>query len=476
MNSASLARPQLRLLDEEQIVTVHHSALKILATTGVRVDSPEVLRLLGQKIGASIIQEGRVRIPPELVEWAMHSAPAQIDIYDRLGQPAFRLGQGRARFGIGVTTLYYQDAGDDSRLEPFARRHMQEMVRLGSRLPNYDVISTVGIVQDVPAEVSDLYAVLEMVANTTKPLVMLVSDEERFPDVLDLLERLHGDLGEKPFVIPYFNPLTPLVLNRGTLDKMQLAIQRGLPLIFSNYSMAGMSTPIQAAGTLALLMAELWAGLVVSQLMRPGAPVILGILPAYFDMKSMVSFYDPHSMLLNLACAEIMQHYHLPHCGTSGSGAGWGPDLLAAETYWMNHLTACLSGGSLAPFVGDTLGSKAFSPTNVVYVHEIISQALRFSQGFPLDEAALGLEEIDQTGPAGDFLLSPSTLANFRQAYYSSPIFPRWSLEKWQAQGSPAAIQVLREYTRQVLQSLPIPEDHSDLIARGEAFIQTFGR
>jgi trimethylamine--corrinoid protein Co-methyltransferase len=107
-----------------------------------------------------------------------------------------------------------------------------------------------------------------MVSNTTKPLVLLVSKEERFPNVLDMLEHLVGDLASKPYVIPYFNPVTPLVMNKGTIDKMQDAIQRGLPVIFSNYSMAGMSTPITAGGTLVLMLAELLAGLTISQLIK----------------------------------------------------------------------------------------------------------------------------------------------------------------------------------------------------------------
>jgi trimethylamine--corrinoid protein Co-methyltransferase len=91
---------------------------------------------------------------------------------------------------------------------------------------------------------------------------------------------------------------------------------------------------------------------------------------------------------------------------------------------------------------------------HVIYVHEIIEQALRFAQGFSLDPSSFGLDEIDRVGPGGDFLRAPLTRKHYRQAYYSSPIFERWSLEKWAAEGRPAAIQVLREYTRQVLSEL----------------------
>jgi len=125
----------------------------------------------------------------------------------------------------------------------------------------------------------------------------------------------------------------------------------------------------------------------------------------------------------------------------------------------------------LAPFVGDTLGSKAFSPVNTVYVHEVIAQALRLAGGFPLDDASVAVDEVAEVGPGGNFLLSGLTLQWYRSAYYTSPIFQRWSLEKWQAQGCPRAIDLLRQYTCQLLEGLPVPEDHDGLLARGEAFI-----
>jgi trimethylamine--corrinoid protein Co-methyltransferase len=440
----------------------------------VRVDSQPVRELLRRKLGDSSVKDDIVYFPPETVEWALKQAPGVVDVYDRHGERAFRLGSDRHRFGIGVTSLYYQDPLSDE-LVKFARPHMEEIVRLGDMLPLYDVVSTIGVLQDVPPAVSDIYATLDMVANTTKPLVILISDENKFPSVLDLLEHLTGDLSGRPFVIPYFNPVSPLVMNDGTLDKMQVAIQRGIPFIYSNYGMTGMSTPITSAGTLALLLAELLAGLTVSQLIRQGAPVILGMLPAYFDMKTMVNFYDAQSMLVNLACAEMMAHYGLPHAGTSGSGNGWGPDLLSAEMYWMNHMTFCLTKGGLSPFVGDTLTSKAFSPTNCVYVHEIIQQVLDYANGFQLDEQSSCLDEIETEGPGGHFLTSPTTLVNYKSAYYTSPIFPRYSMENWVEEGRPQAMDVLREYTRQLLSELQAPDDHDELLAKGESFITTLG-
>jgi trimethylamine---corrinoid protein Co-methyltransferase len=468
--------PRIDVLSTEQIAFIHDRSLDILGRAGVRVDSPRARQILAASGGIKFISEDRLVLEPGLVEWAIRTAPQIVDIYDRRGNLAFQLGKSSsgkntsARFGVGVTNLYYQDPLTDE-VTPFSRQHMALAVRLGEHLPNFDLISTVGVVQDYPPETADLYAVLEMVANTTKPLVILISNEMIYTRVLNLLERLHGDLAARPFIVPYFNPVTPLVINQATADKMLDSIDRGLPVIFSNYSMAGMSTPITASGTLTLMNAELLAGLVLAQLARPGAPVILGSLPAFFDMRTMQDFYDPHTLLINLACAEMMAHYGIPHAGTSGSGIGWGPDLPAAGLQWMNHLTSLLGKAGLAPFVGGNLGSKAFSPALVVYADEIIAQARRFAQGFPLDDEMLGLEEIVRRGPAGNFLDADLTMQLYRRAYHQSKLSPHLSLEKWQERGRPQWLDLLRQQTAQLLEQSRAPEDHDEVIARGEAFI-----
>lgn len=460
------------LLSDEQKAQVHGYALSILDRTGVRVDSPGVLRFLEGKLGQRA-EADVLRLPAEVVEDALRSAPKVIPVYDRLGNPVFQLGDDTLRFGIGVTALFYQDPLTDD-LTPFTRGHMRDLVRLGSSLPHYDVISTVGIVQDVPVEQTDLYASLEMIANTTKTLVLLVSDETKFPAVLDMLATVHGrDLADRPFILPYFNPVSPLVVNEGTADKLKVAVERGLPVIYSNYSMAGASTPLTPAGTLSLLLAELLAGLTISQLIRPGAPISLGMLPVYFDMKTMMNFYDPQSVLINLACAEMMAHYGLPHTGTSGSGTGWGMDLIAADTYWLNALTFSLTKGGLAPFIGDTLGSKAISPLTLVHVHEIIDQARRFAAGFQLDDGHAVLAEIDEVRPGGHFLTTPSTLERYKDGYYTSPLYPHWSMETWQLEGQPAADQLLRRRTVELLRDAPAPADHDELLDKGQTFINT---
>ena len=468
----NIIKPEISVLSLGDRERLHQYALDILSQVGVRVDFKEARDLFVEK-GFCVDDSHRVFIPAARVAWAIEKAPSVVDIYNRHGELAFQVGaveNSRTRCGVGVTNLYYQDPGTD-RVAPYKREHMALAAGLGDVLNEFDLVSTPGVLKDLPPETADLFGTLEMAANTVKPLVLLVSEHQRFSHVLDMLEHLCGVIVEKPFVIPYFNPITPLVLNADTAEKMMLTVERGLPMIFNNYGMSGATAPITPGGTLAVLNAELLAGLVYTQVLKEGAPVILGSLPAGFDMRTMQQRYTPHTMLLNLACAEMMAHYRLPHSGTSGSGPGWGPDLLASGMFWMNHLTSCLGKVGLAPFCGGNFGSVAFSPAAVVYANEIIAQARQFKDGFSLDDKAVAPDDIAKIGPGGNYLMSDLTVQLCREIDYGSAIWPDLSLETWQERGMPKADKLLREYTIECLSTRREPADHDELIEKGEAYI-----
>ena len=185
----AFARPRLALLTAAQREAVHEASLTILARSGLRLDS-ERAREVCRKGGARL-EGDRVHFHREQVEAAIESAPATIEIFDRRGNPAFRLGDGETRFGVGVTNLWLQDPLTDE-ITPFSRADMGRCVRLCQALPNYDVISTLGVIRDLPPSIADLHAVLEMVANSTKPLVILMSDESLFPRALEMLDAVRG--------------------------------------------------------------------------------------------------------------------------------------------------------------------------------------------------------------------------------------------------------------------------------------------
>ena len=472
-NHIDNVKPKLQLLSLEQINRVHQYSINILEKTGIQVESKTALDIF-KKSNAVKIENDVVQIQGELINSAIKSVPSSIEIYNRTGDIAFNIGKKQGDetyFGIGVTNTYFQDIAS-RRIEPFTRQHMQHCTKLGDLLSNYDMVSTLGIPADVSTHQLDLYSTLDMYANTSKPLVLLISDSKKINKVFELLSFLHGDISTKPFFIPYLNPITPLKLNKSTTDKMIASINHQLPVMYSNYCMSGGTAPVTEAGSLALLNAELLAGLVFSQLIKEGSAMILGSLPAAFNMKTMGSYYTPSSYLLNLACAEMMGFYEIPHCGTSGSSNGWGADLLASGDLWQNHLSSCIGKVGCVPFVGGNFDSMAFSPCNIVLSDHIIGETRKFANGFTLNDQTINIDEIDHVGHGGYYLTSEQTLDSLSELHTTDTIWPSLNLDSWKAQGMPQAEKFLIDYTNDLYtKAKKISREGIDIVKRGEEYI-----
>ena len=464
----------MQLLNREQMNKVHQYSIHILEDTGIQVESKTALEIFN-KSDAVKIKNNVVFIQGELVNQAIKQAPSNIEVYNKNGNVAFQLGKKlgtQTHFGIGVTNTWFQNI-ESNKVELFTRKHMQHSTKFGDLLQNYDMVSTLGIPSDVDAEKSDLYSALDMYANTEKPLALLISGDKKINEVFDLLSFLHGDISAKPFCIPYVNPITPLVMNKSTTDKMIATIEAGLPLMYSNYSMYGGTSPITEAGSLALLNAELLAGLVFSQLVKEGSKIILGSLPAAFNLTTMGSQYTSSSYLLNLACAEMMSFYEIPHCGTSGSNNGRGADLLASGDLWLNHLSSCIGKVGCAPFVGGNFDSMAFSPTTVVLSNHIIGEARKFAGGFNLNDETVNLDEIRNVSHGGNYFTSEQTLASLGELNNTNEIWSSLSLDAWKEQSMPSAEKELTDFTKNLYsKAQKDSEDSIDVIKKGEEFIE----
>jgi trimethylamine:corrinoid methyltransferase-like protein len=472
-NKSEKVRPKLQLLSPEQLNEIHNFSIKVLEETGIKVESKSALNIFKSSNGVKI-KDDIVYIQSELINHAIKKAPSSIEVFNRSGDTAFNLGKKQGDetyFGIGVTNTNFQDI-ESSQVESFTRKHMQHSTKLGDMLSNYDMISTLGVPTGVPAEQMDLYSTLDMYANTSKPLVLLLLESDNINQVFEMLSYLNGDISEKPFCIPYFNPVTPLVLNASTTDKMIATINHKLPIMYSNYSMYGGTSPFREGGSLVLLNAELIAGLVFSQIVKEGTEMILGSLPAAFNMRTMGSSYTPTSYLLNLACAEMMNFYEIPHCGTSGSSNGWGADLSASGDLWQNHLSSCIGKIGCAPFIGGNFDSMAFSPSTVILSNYIIGEAKKFAKGFSLNDETVNLTEIDEVGHGGNYLMSEQTLDSLSDLQTAQTIWPSLDLNSWKEQNMPKVEEFLIDYSKELYsKAIKASDENIDIIKKGEDYI-----
>jgi len=467
----SSVQPRIQFLSEEQKKLFYEKALWVLETVGVKVECPEMVREFADQPGVRC--EGDVvKLPGKLVEQALETAPRQVDIYNRHGEQAFSLGpefNHHTRFSIGSPTLNYQHP-ETRDIEEWKRCHTGLIAGLANSLDTFDAIATPGTIHDYGPKQADYFSTLELLANTHKPIILLVSKDNAFPGVLGFIENLFYHLREKPFVIPYVNNITPLVLNKGTTNKMKTAYSYGLPVIFNNFGMAGASTPITPAGCMTLTIAELLMGITCSQLIQPGAKIIAGSLSNSFNMSTMNAFYSPSSLVVSHSVAEMMDYFAIPHSGTSGNSLGWEGDLIEAGIKWMNYLPSIMGKVGLCPFAGPVFQATTLSATSIVLAAEVIREARKYARGFELEDNFL-LDEIREVGQGGSFLGTQSTFERFRGYQPESDIWPNLTLESWKNAGMPTSTCILREKTLRLLNHPVLPADCKEILEKGEKYI-----
>jgi trimethylamine--corrinoid protein Co-methyltransferase len=261
-----MARPGFTYLSPEEIARVHEAALEVMRDPGIRVMTEEGRRLLVEA-GATLSDGDLVSFPGDLVTRALATAPKRFPIHDRTGAVRLRLGDGRCFSGAGVTSLYYLDPRTDERRE-YTLDDIATSALVTDALSQIDLSSTPGVVkasEDMRVELANQHEFLRMVTNTTKPIMVLVADGPSLEDIFEMAAVVSGGVDafrERPFVFPYLNTVSPLLLNPETCDKLLIAADWGVPVVCQAAPQTGATAPITVAGSVVLSAAESLAGLV----------------------------------------------------------------------------------------------------------------------------------------------------------------------------------------------------------------------
>jgi trimethylamine--corrinoid protein Co-methyltransferase len=306
-------------------------------------------------------------------------------------------------------------------------------------------------------------AFIEMVSNTTMPLVILTPDAYQMEDIFEMADLIAGgrdSFNAKPFLMPYLNPVSPLVFNPETVDKLFLAADRGTPVCVQAAPPIGGSTPVTAAGGLVISAAETLMGLVLSQLRNAGTPFVSGVVPFVMDMRSgNTATTTPDWMHVVIAMGELTRHWGIPSLTSSGSSDSKIPDEQAAFEVPYYSQGVMLSGADMSFNSGRLECGLLHSPVLLVYADEAIGMHRRFFRGMEVDETTLALDVIKEVGPGGFFLGHQHTRDHFRDLW--EPTLTSWEpRDLWESRGSTTMLERAREKValiraQHVVESLP---------------------
>jgi trimethylamine---corrinoid protein Co-methyltransferase len=216
---------------------------------------------------------------------------------------------------------------------------------------------------------------------------------------------------------------------------------------------------VTLAAGLSLLVAETLSGVAMAQLVRPGAPCILGCFFNGVDMRSGgPSLGLPESVLTTFAGAQLARRYGLPLRGGGGLCASISLDAQAATESAMSLWATYLAGCDLVVHSAGWLeGGLTASYEKLVLDLDVIRMFERIRHGIVVDEDNLAFDAIAELGPGGLFLAHDHTLARFRSEVFMSPLFRSQAYPTWVKQGSPTAEQNAAKEWRRLLDSYEDP-------------------
>jgi trimethylamine--corrinoid protein Co-methyltransferase len=436
--------PQFRLLTDEKIAAIHAGAIDVLENVGIRVAHDEACELLREN-GGIVEGDQLVKIPGELVDRALDSAPSAFSLYDRNGQEALKLGAGYTYYGAGVTNLAFTDIDNDH--HDFTVEDIGRVAFLADALENIDFVSTPGVIKPGKGkrlQLLDQQGFMQMVTNTTMPLVVLSPDPYQMEDVFEMSEIVAGGpeaFRAKPFIMPYLNTVSPLVFNPETVAKLFIAVDRGTPVCLQAAPPVGGSVPVTVAGGLVISAAETLLGLVLAQLRSPGTPYVSGVVPFVMDMRSgNTAAASPDVFKMVVAMGEITRHWGLPSVGTGCSSDSKIPDEQSAfETPY--YTQAGMFGGMDLVFnMGRLECGLLHAPVVLIYADEAIRMHRAFMDGLHVDDETLALQVIHDVGPGGFFLGHQHTRDHFRELW--EPTIESWEpRDQWEGRGATTMLE-----------------------------------
>ncbi len=458
-NDYYLKRMGLVNLTTGQMEQLHLATLDILENVGVKVFEPEALELL-ESAGA-LVRGELAKIPTCLVQQALETAPGKIAISDRSGSLAMTLEKGRIYYGTGSDTPYVIDLETGKRRRA-VKQDTINSARVTDALEHIDFVMSMAQASDVAETRTDRHHFEAMVLNTTKPIVFDAHDRKGLQCILEMAAITAGgknELVEKPFVIHYSEPTSPLMHSKNALEKLITAAEERIPVIYVPAVMCGATGPVTTAGSLVVANAEILSGLVIHQLKAGGAPYIYGGgTPPLNMITTVCSYGDPQR---DLGCASLVQmahYYNLPSFTTAGCSDAQVFDQQAGMEAGFNLLISGLSGGNMIHDLGYIGAGMTTSLEHLILCNEGAGAVKYLVRGVELNPTTLALDVIEKVGPGGHYLNEQHTMDNFRSQMHFTQHFNRNSFANWRAAGSKSFGDSANDYIKELLQWHEVPD------------------
>jgi len=464
---------------EDRVQAMHHSALRILEDLGMRVLLPEARRLFA-RAGALVDDDaGMVRIGRDIVDAALQSAPRSYRLHAGNAARDIVCEPGALNFQAGSGCPNVTDMTRGRR--PGTLVDFEQVLKVTQ---GFDVLHQNGPhvePQDVPAHLRHYAFTRSQLALTDKHSFVYARGRAQVLDCFEML-RLAFELDEErflrePWCTTIVNTNSPRQIDVPMAQALIDFARHGQHSIVTPFCLAGAMAPVTEAGALTLQHAEALAAIVLTQLARPGAPVMYGGFSSNVDMRSGApAFGTPEHVKMQLGAGQLARCIGLPWRSAAGTASNLADAQGAGETA-MSLWGAMLAGATyIVHCAGWLEGGLTFGFEKMICDLEVVQGLAELCTPASADDDAIGMDALAEVQPGGHFFSTAHTMKRYRTAFYEPLVSDTANFGTWSEAGARDAIRRAHDVWQARLVGYTPPPACAGVAERLEPFIERRSR
>ena len=434
-----------KVVSDDELEAIHQASLLVLRDVGLDVLEPEARSLFGAAGGT--VDGDRVRLDPEMVNEVIKTAPSEFTLHAPNPERNLRVGGDNVIFGAVASAPFVSDEATGRRQGN--REDFRNLLKLSQHFNAIHMHGGYPVEpSDIHASVRHLHATHDILTLSDKVVNAYSLGRERNRDSLEMVRIARGvtddQLDGEPSIHTVINSSSPLRLDIPMSQGILEYSRRGQVIIMTPFTLAGAMAPVTIAGAVTQQNAEALAGVTLTQLVRPGAPVVYGGFTSNVDMKSgSPAFGTPEFIKAAMLGGQLARRYGLPYRSSNVNAA----NAIDAQAGYESSfsLWGAIMGGANIVFhgAGWLEGGLRASYEKLVLDADLLSMMQTFLEPVGVEAVDLALDAISEVGPGGHFFGTQHTQDRYRTAFYQ-PMVSDWrNFETWEEAGSPTAHEKL---------------------------------
>jgi trimethylamine--corrinoid protein Co-methyltransferase len=481
INYRRLRNPLVRqpAFSDDRVAAIHETALRVVEELGIKVLNEEARRLF--KAGGATVDEASlmVRIDRGLVAQALRTAPSQFDLLGAGDDDRVTLGGDHIAFVCVGGPPHISDLDRGKRNGTL--EDTRNIIKLNQHFDVIHMQSPNVEPQDVPLNLRHLQTTESQLSLSTKPLFVFSRGTPQVRDSFEMVRLARGltpdEFSERPYCYTVINTNSPRQLDIPMCQGIIDFARAGQVAVITPFTLSGAMAPVTIAGALTLQHAEALAGITLSQIVRPGAPVVYGSFTSNVDMKSgSPAFGTPEFVQGAFGAGQLARHVNLPWRGSAATASN-APDEQAVYETLMSAWGSILGGVNMMIHAAGWL-EGGLTASMEKYILDIESLQI-FAEIFqPLDasDSELAFAAIAEVEPGGHFFAAQHTMERYQRAFYT-PLVSDWrNFGSWSEDGSKSATMRANGIWKDILRKFEPPkmeagraEALADFVARRTA-------